>query len=177
VRKLHRWLGAGAAVFLLSVAITGTLLQFQQFFGEDEADKEKLAQARSDFTLASSLDAFAPEMARAQATVQAKAGKASLDKVELQLKGDHPVFILHTSGVEQRKFVVNAETGVIEKEDMDERESFLLRLHTGEVFGDGGVVMGMLWGTALVVLTASGIVMYWQMGRRRNAPGWKKWFW
>jgi uncharacterized iron-regulated membrane protein len=58
------------------------------------------------------------------------------------------------------------------------RESFILRLHTGEVFGDGGMVLGMFWGTALIALTITGGYLYWQMYRARaKAKGWKKVFW
>jgi len=50
------------------------------------------------------------------------------------------------------------------------------RIHSGEAFGDGGLVVAMLWGLALAVLTATGIVIYLRM-RRKNATGWKRIFW
>ena len=34
----------------------------------------------------------------------------------------------------------------------------------------------MLWGLALAVLTASGLIIYWTM-RRKTAAGWQKLFW
>ena len=52
----------------------------------------------------------------------------------------------------------------------NEAESFLLRLHTGEVLGDGGAVLGMLWGMATLVITVTGLVIYWRM-RRPGATG------
>jgi hypothetical protein len=178
MRKWHRWVSLLAAIFLLSVGVTGIILQIQQFFGEDEATRERLATMVSAYSLDSPLDVFAPKLAAAQAAVRAKVGSDKLDNVELQLKGDHPTFVLHTSGVKNQKFIVNANTAAIEKQADDERESLMLRIHTGEILGDGGVVGGMLWGTALVVLTITGSILYWQMYRARaKVKGWKRIFW
>jgi len=178
MRKWHRWIGLGAVVFLLLVGITGVILQFQQFFGSDEAAREQLASMTSAYPVSSDLTGFAPRLAKAQASVSASAGDANVDNVELQLKGAHPTFVFHTSGKINRKYVVNADTAAIEKSDDDERESFILRLHTGEVFGDGGVALGMFWGTALVVLSVTGIYLYLQMYKARaKRHGWKTFVW
>ncbi|MEI6084423.1 MAG: PepSY-associated TM helix domain-containing protein [Verrucomicrobiota bacterium] len=177
MRKWHRWIGWATALLLLNVALTGIILQFQQMFGADETTKEKFQALTSAYALSSSLAEFPAQLAAAQAAVRTRSGDEPLDKVELQLKGEHPFFILHTSGKESRKFVVNARTAAIESEARDE-ESFLLRLHTGEVFGDGGKVLGMFWGCALVVMIVTGLVIYWQMhGARRKPTGWRKLFW
>jgi uncharacterized iron-regulated membrane protein len=53
---------------------------------------------------------------------------------------------------------------------------FLYRLHSGEAFGDDGLVVAMLWGLALVVLTASGLVIYFMMWRP-NLRGLRRLFW
>jgi hypothetical protein len=37
---------------------------------------------------------------------------------------------------------------------------FLYRLHSREAFGDGGLVMAMLWGLTLLVLTVTGLIIY-----------------
>lgn len=52
----------------------------------------------------------------------------------------------------------------------------LHRLHSGEAFGEGGLVFAMLWGLALVLLTLSGVVIYLQM-RRPGATGLRRIFW
>lgn len=178
MRKWHRWVSLPAALFLLSVAVTGVILQFQQFFGADEAQREKLAAQTSAYSLDTPGADIAARIDRARAAVQAKLGNGKLDAVEIQLKGEHPTVTFHVVGASARKVVVNADTGTIEKDEPDVRESFILRLHTGEVFGDGGVVLGMVWGTALVVLTLTGIYLYWQMYRARaKVKGWKHIFW
>ena len=51
MRRFHRWISLPAAAFLLSVAVSGVILQFQQFFGEDEAEREALAAAVSPYSL------------------------------------------------------------------------------------------------------------------------------
>src|SRR5437764_878196 len=165
MRKWHRWIALPAALLLLSVGITGVILQFQQFFGAEEAEREKLATVTSSYTLDTPSSDLAAKLERARVSVRAKVPDARLEAVEMQLKGDHPTVTLHVVGTNPRKFVVNANTGAIETDERDERESFILRLHTGEVFGDGGVVLGMFWGTALVVLVITGAILYWQMYR------------
>ncbi len=175
MRKWHRWISIVALVFLLSVGITGVMLQFQQFFGEEEAQREKLATLTSTYSLDTPAADIAAKLERARTAVRAKVGSEKLDAVEMQLKGEHPTITLHVVGSQPRRFVVNADTGAIEKYEPDERESFLLRLHTGEVLGDGGVVAGMFWGTALVALTITGGILYWQMCRARaKVKGWKR---
>ncbi len=178
MRKWHRWVSLPAAIFLLSVSITGVVLQFQQFFGEDEALREKLAAVSSSYALDTSAADISAKIERARAAVLAKHAGADLDALEMQLKGDHPTVTFHILTDSARKLVVNADTGAIEKDEPDMRESFILRLHTGEVFGDGGMVLGMFWGTALIALTITGGYLYWQMYRARaKAKGWKKVFW
>jgi hypothetical protein len=53
---------------------------------------------------------------------------------------------------------------------------FIHRLHSGEAFGDGGLVIAMVWGTALAFLAGSGLVIYLTM-RRRNPVGMQRVFW
>ena len=114
MRKWHRWISLVAALFLLVVAATGVILQVQQFFGEDEAEREQMAKSASPYSVDSPLAGFAPKLAAAQAAVRARAGADRLDNVELQLKGEHPTFVFHTAGARNRKFIVNADTGAVE---------------------------------------------------------------
>jgi len=53
---------------------------------------------------------------------------------------------------------------------------FLNRLHSGEAFGDGGLVVAMLWALTLVVITASGLVIYFMM-RPKRRRGLQNVFW
>ena len=59
-----------------------------------------------------------------------------------------------------------------------ERESLFLRIHSGEILGEPGVVLGVLWGLALVTLSITGGLVYLNMhGKRRKAQGKGKVFW
>lgn len=110
MRKWHRWIGVGAALFLLSVATTGIILQFQQFFGDDEAAREKLAVLRSAYSLDSSLSDFGLKLDQAKSSLRRQVGNAVLDNVEIALKGEHPTFVFHLAGAEPQKVVVSADS-------------------------------------------------------------------
>ena len=169
-RQLHRWVGAGVAIFLILVSATGVILEWQQFFGEEEAERERIATMTSEATLDAQLEKISAQFAAARAAVRVVAGPAPLDRVVWQLKGDKPAFEFFTGGAQPRRYLVDARTAAIVRRESAEAESLLLRLHTGEVFGDGGRVLGMLWGLATLVITVTGLVIYWRM-RRPGASG------
>jgi len=73
--------------------------------------------------------------------------------------------------------VVDAKTGALIKTEAYADKPFLTRLHSGEAFGDGGLVMAMFWGLALVILTASGLIIYLLMRGNRKLVGWQRVFW
>jgi len=54
--------------------------------------------------------------------------------------------------------------------------SILYGLHSGESYGDGGLVVAMIRGTALVWLTISGFIIYLRM-RRSGRVGLERVFW
>jgi uncharacterized iron-regulated membrane protein len=91
----------------------------------------------------------------------------------LEFKGDHPrvtIFTGKPTGGEDRKVVVDAKSGNLVAVERYADKPFINRLHSGEAFGDGGLLVAMIWGLALIVLTVSGLVIYFQM-RRRNLTG------
>ena len=167
------------------VAVTGVILQVQQFFGADEAEKERLATVASKQLAPAPVAGLQEQTDRALLAVKASVGvDVPIDSVEVQLKDSPRKIIVWTASgggakkADPLKVTVNAETGAVLKTESGERESFILRLHTGEVFGDGGVVLGMIWGTALVVLTITGGWLYWKMYKARaGVKGWRKVLW
>ena len=178
-RKWHRWIGFPAALFLLFAAVTGILLACTEFFGEDEALREKTRALVSPVTLQSPAAQWSEPLAKAFATAAAQAGGSPVDSVTIAFKGSQPTVTLYTgkpSGGEDRKFVFDAKTGKLLRVEAYTDKPFLLRLHSGEAFGDGGLVLAMSWGLALVLLTVSGTVIYFKM-RRPNATGIKRVFW
>lgn len=178
-RKWHRWIGFPAALFLLFAAVTGIIVAGTEFFGEEEALREATRDLASPVLLRSSPAVWTQPIARALATASQRLGNAPVDKITLEFKGEHPRVLIFTgkpAGGEDRKVVVDAKTGnLVAVEDYTDK-AFINRLHSGEAFGDGGLVVAMLWGSSLIVLTISGLVIYFQM-RRRNLTGIKRFFW
>jgi len=178
-RKWHRWIGFPAAIFLLFAATTGFLVAFTEFFGPEEALRERTRDLVSPVTLASPSVSWMEPMALAVATAQRQLPGAPVDKVEMQFKGDTPTITIFTgkpTGGEDRKVVVNARTGALISVESYTDKPFLYRLHSGEAFGDGGLVFAMAWAVALVLLTITGFVIYLRM-RRPGRAGWQRVFW
>jgi len=72
--------------------------------------------------------------------------------------------------------VVDLKTGALIRTDAYVDKAFLNRLHSGEAFGDGGLVFAMFWALALFVLTVTGLIIYLKL-RPRTTVGIQKVFW
>ena len=180
MRKLHRWLGLPVAVFLVLTSITGVWLECVKFFGAEEAERERIRDMVSPVTVQTVAGEFSVGFENARMAVAARAGAQPLDKVVWQLKGDVPAatFYFGPQGkLDGRRIAVNARTGVILSEEPYDEDSFILKLHSGEAFGDGGMVLGMFWGVALLLLTVSGMIIYFKMKPRKPQSGMRKVFW
>lgn len=178
-RRWHRWIGFPAALFLIWAGTTGVLVAFTEFFGEEEALREATRDLVSPVQTSATPETWSEPVARALTAVAAAAGSVPIDKIEQQFKGEHPTITIFTGkpqGGEDRKFVVDAQTGRIVKVESYADKPFLTRLHSGEAFGDGGLVVAMFWGTALAVLTVTGFIIYLLM-HRKNLTGWQRLFW
>src|SRR4051812_37570646 len=179
-RQWPRWIGFPAAIFLIFSAVTGVLVAGTEFFGEDEALRERTRDLISPLTVDSPSDQWTAPTARAITAAGRLAPGAPIDKIEMQLKGDAPTVTIFTGkprGGEDRKLVYNAKTGALVSNEDYSDKPFLYRLHSGEAFGDGGLVVAMFWGLALAVLGATGLVIYWTMRGRRKLTGVKRVFW
>ena len=179
-RKWHRWIGFPAALFLLFASITGFLLAFTEFFGADEAVREATRNLVSPVTLASPVTSATEPLAKAIMRAGSISANAPIDKVEMQFKGDQPTVTIFTgkpNGGEDRKLVFDARTGALITNENYADKPFLNRLHSGEVFGDGGLVGAMFWALSLAILTISGLIVYYTMRGKRQLKGIKKVFW
>jgi uncharacterized iron-regulated membrane protein len=130
-------------------------------------------------TVAAPATAWSEPVARALAAVNQKVPGAPIDKIEFQFKGDNPTVTIFTgkaTGGEDKKFVVSAKTGAVESIEDYTDKAFLLRLHSGEAFGDGGLVVSMLWGLSLAILSITGLIIYLRI-RRPGLTGIKRVFW
>ena len=178
-RKWHRWIGFPAAAFLLFAAVTGFLLATTEFFGAEEALREATRDLVSPITTSTDSRAWVDVLGRVMPAAQQRAPGAPIDKITMQFKGDQPtvtIYLGKPGGGEDKLLVYNAGTGQLIKEDAYADKPLLNRVHSGEWFGDGGLVFAMFWAIALAVLTISGLIVYWTM-RRRNATGLQKVFW
>ena len=178
-RKWHRWIGFPAALFLIFAATTGFLVAFTEFFGADEAKREATRDLVSPVTLASPSVGWLEPMTRAIATASRERPGAPIDKITMEFKGDAPTIVVFTgkpTGGEDSKITVDARSGRLVAVEAYADKPFLYRLHSGEAFGDGGLVFAMGWAVALVLLTITGFVIYLRM-RRPGLTGWKRVFW
>ena len=95
-RKWHRWIGFPAAVFLLFAAVTGFLVAFTEFFGEEETLREATRDLVSPVTVSSPQNLWGDPIAKALATANATTANAPIDKIEVQFKGAQPTVTVFT---------------------------------------------------------------------------------
>ena len=176
MRKWHRWIGLPAGICLLLTAFTGVWLECERFFGEEEALREKVRDLASQHTAKAPAFAIEEKLSAARAAVATKFPDAPLDKIQLQLKGEAPTATFFLSSKDGRKVTVNLLTAAITKEDSYEEDSLILRLHSGEALGDGGMVVFMFVGVALFAMIVSGFIIYWKM-KPKKSTGLRRVFW
>ena len=173
MRQIHRWISLVAALFLLVVATTGVILQVQRLTGEDEDHDRDAPKA-----LAISAEAYAPMFAKTIEVARGREPKRPIASIELQLAGDEPKGVVTFPGDPGRQITVDPRDGKVLKDEAHEAESLILRIHSGEILGEPGVVLGVFWGSALVVLSITGFIVYLELyRRRRKASGKSGLFW
>jgi uncharacterized iron-regulated membrane protein len=178
-RKWHRWVAFPATIFLIWAASTGLWLANTEFFGADEALRERLRTFVSPVNAAAPAAAWEEPIGRAITAVNAAAPNAPIDKITIQFKGESPtvsVFTGKPGGGEDRLFVVDATTGRVDKVESYRDKPLINRLHSGEAFGDGGLVVAMFWALALLFLAVTGLIIYLRI-RKPNPVGIEKVFW
>ena len=181
-RQFHRWLGLGAAVLFTLVSVTGVALQYQQIFGPEEAAKEAAASLVSPLSLAKPTGLDPAALDRARATLLARYGDRAVAGVDWQIKTPVAAFVFHLDGSDPRKVAVGVADGAILSDEPD-GEDWLIRLHSGEIIGDGGKFLGLFWGLGLVAMTLTGSWLYIKMYRARlkgsasQLTGWRRYFW
>ncbi|MFN9204659.1 MAG: PepSY domain-containing protein [Gemmatimonas sp.] len=180
-RQWHRWIGAPAALFLAFAALTGVLVAATEFFGEDESLREANRTLVSAVTTSAPADAWTGRMATVMANAAQAAPGAPIDKITIELKGQAPVITLalgRPAGGEDKRLIFDARTGALLRTDGYADKPFINRVHSGEAFGDGGLVFAMIWGLALLALTVSGFALYWRLAgaNRAQRTGLKRWF-
>ncbi len=176
MRSIHRWLSLIAALFLLMVASTGIILQFQRIGESEEHEREEHALALAPTNISNeTLDAA---LNRALDIVRAREPSASIESVELRGDREGPQAVIVLDGEPKRQLIVNTSSGEVNEGAVHEEDSFIKRLHSGEVFGEPGVALGLFWGSALLVLALTGLWVYFSMMMKRaKARGKVQVFW
>ena len=181
-RQIHRWLSIVGLIFFMSVAATGIWLQIEAIFGEDEATREAMAEIVSPASLAEPLASNTASLDKARTAVFARYGNRPVASIEWVIKAPVPAYVFHLDGAEPIKITVNTTTAAIIKSEPD-GEDWVVRLHTGEILGDGGKFLGLAWGLALIAMSITGIILYLKMLRARRTGsagklrGWRRYFW
>ena len=178
-RKWHRWIGFAAVPLLFFAAVTGIIAGIAEMTSEDEEAREKARERVSDVKLPASPTAVSDPVAKALANAATRADGAPVDKVLVDFKADPPtvtVYLGKPGGGEDKKLVYHARTGEFLREERYVDKPFLTRLHSGEAFGDWGLVLGTVWGLALLVLLVTGLVIYLGM-RKPDRKGLGRLFW
>ncbi len=177
MRKYHRWVSAVAAIFLIVVAVTGVVLQVQRLTGAD-ADADAGERPPSALTTAMPSPAYAALVSRTLDAARQRAPNAPIASVMLRGEGNAIQGVVQLPGDPLREIVVDARSGRVVSDERHEAESLILRIHSGEILGEPGVVLGVLWGLALVVLLLTGGWVYFDMYRRRlKGSGKRGLFW
>ena len=175
-RKWHRWVGVVAFPFLLFAALTGVAAGIAEMTSADEEAREKARDTISAVRLPAPPTTISEPINRALADAAVRAPGAPVDRVQVDFKLDTVTVSLgHPSGGEDRKLVYDRAGGFVREEEYADKP-FLTRLHSGEAFGDWGLVFGAGWGLALVGLLVTGMVIYAAM-RKPGRRGWRRVFW
>lgn len=175
MRKYHRWISVIAALFLVVVGTTGVVLQVQRLVGGEE-EQEREREAATGIEAAPRV---APSLllSRTLAAAQRRAPGRALASIELLPGGDEPKGVVILAGDHARKITVNGRDGGVVQDEPYEAESLILRIHSGAIFGEPGVFLGILWGLALVGLSLTGVWVYLDLYRRRRKSGKGGMFW
>ena len=166
MRKYHRWVSAVAAVFLLFVAVTGVILQVQRLTGED-ADAKTGLRTPAALTTAMPTLTYAALVSRTLDAARQRAPNSPISSVVLRGEGSVIEGVVQLPGDPLRDIVVDARSGRVLSDERHEAETIIRRIHSGEILGEPGVFLGILWGLALVVLLVTGGWVYLDMYRRR----------
>src|SRR6266702_3947583 len=197
-RSLHRWVSVFAALFLMVVSITGTLLSIDSLAlwvyryvhappGSSLSHLPFPIGMDGDFSTPLP-DTKLPEMLGTTLSAYRAGDRAAPIKVlRLRYFAGMPQGVIITGG-DTRQLVFNADTGKRASTTEPgypytgfpfgwEEHELVKKIHRGDALGIPGRLVDLFAGFSLVFLSASGLVMYLDLLRRRRRAGRKQLFW
>jgi uncharacterized iron-regulated membrane protein len=193
-RSLHRWVSVVAALFLLVVSVTGTLLSIDTvsmgLYGATHASAPSRFPIglTGDFSSPLPDSQLTPMLATTLSAYRAAQGNAPIKVLRLRYFSGLPQGVIVTGGKDTRQLVFNAVTG--KRASMTEpgypytgfpfgweEHELVKRIHRGDAFGIPGRLMDVFAGLSLVFLSVSGLTMYLDLLRKRRRVGRAQLFW
>ena len=94
------------------------------------------------------------------------------------IEAHDPKYIVILAGEPSRRIVVETASREVVSDEPYEADSLVMRIHSGEIFGEPGILLGLFWGGALMVLSVTGVIVYFSMmAKRAKARGKLQVFW
>jgi len=194
-RRLHRWIALGAATFLLNLSITGAVLaageiQLWAFLTlhvvPPPYPRPSPLPPVSEAALTTGIPAMLDGAYKAALAAEPSSPVTSIQLVH---RGGMPKALVTLGGANPRTLVFRAGTDT-RVEDWATRgvqkgqgyfadwHQVFKRLHRGDIVGHfTGRYLALAVGLALGYLLVSGLVMYFDLRRRRHDAGRSGWFW
>lgn len=175
LRRWHRWAAIPAGVFLLLIATTGILLHLDMMrVGLPPAGSEELAPPESTpLPSDEELAAMVVQLARAARGQD----EIAVTSIQINLSGQRPTLVAGAGGPPgSPQIKLDAVTGeqIIDPPPPADYHYVLQNLHAGYSFGWTGRILSILCGISLIVLSVSGLQVWWDMRRRgRKGLYWK----
>jgi uncharacterized iron-regulated membrane protein len=159
MRRFHRIISLIAGIFLALITITGVLLHIREFLEEGEKERSK-----TTYNLTQGIPAdWTVALNRGLVAVYARNADVQIERIRIDVDGSKPRLLVQTGGEDRMNYIIGID-GAILKATRPEK-NLLLRLHTGEIIGDAGEVLNLLFGLGLMGLLGTGFVMLWNIFR------------
>lgn len=194
LRTLHRGVSIVAAVFLLVVSVSGTLLAFDSFYFGIYRQMHHVVLGGGKgppHPLPDYLQPLTDDNLRQMLTTTLSAAGTkgvSIRAVRLRIFSGMPQGVVITGEKEPRQLVFNAVTG--RQVSMTEpgypevgfpfgweEHELMKRIHRGDAFGLPGRFLDLFAGLSLIFLTISGAAMYLDLWLKRRRLGRKQILW
>ena len=202
IRRLHRWISIVAAVFLLNIAITGSLLAIDELksrvFGMGPGGPGGPSRLSDNLPADANLGAMITKIYTA---AHAAVPDAPITMIRLQVQNGEPEGQVQYNGENPTQLVFNTDTGALAKygppgvppgipqvlparpggppvnDGSHSYHQLLKHWHRGDIFGWDGRWMDIAAGFSLLFLSLSALKMYVDLLLARRAIGRKGMFW